>query len=244
MRARRGKQKKRPAWLDDIDPKFTMPRPRSVDRMLDIENEEVSQRDDAIEAAVAFRKEYEKAPMDQKPRIPYIAGYTDAANASPAMRAAGYEKWAGMTPQERYERSALGQSESFSMEGPSPGRAVLSDMAQGNSYWAGLARNIATGSPLPEARLPDMDAFEGQRWSNPANTSPLGETAEHVGGTHVGPNTPAKPPAATQRPLNWSEMDAGMQEKIQRIAEQNGVSVEEVLRQYYSAGGTGRRGRR
>lgn len=141
-------------------------------------NRELAARQEAMLAQVEGRKNLLNRRADEPlPTAPYIAGYTNMANASPEMRMQGYLEWVGKSPQQRYEDSALGAMDTMSMEGPSPGKAVLEDMAFGNSYWAGLARNIATGSPLPEAHLPRMDAEEGQPWSDPRRTSPMGEAA-------------------------------------------------------------------
>ena len=131
----------------------------SGDIGFDIDEEiadELAAKDAAIAAEVNALRKLRAMPWDKRKDLPYIAGYTDMANASDDMRAAGYAKWLGMTPQERYEASALGKADAFSMEGPSPGEARLKDMAFGNSYWAGVAKNIAYGKELPEARLPRL----------------------------------------------------------------------------------------
>lgn len=212
--ARRKSRKRKslvPEWLDDI-----LPRGSGFDQMM--------------RGAGGVETDPSK--------VPYIAGVTRTSSGN--FIPGGYERWLSKTPEQRYQESALGQSESFSMEGPSPGRAVLSDMAQGNSYWAGLARNIAYGKELPKANLPDMDAFEGQRWSDPGSTSPLGESAERVGGAHVGPNTPEREPLPTQRQLNWPEMSRELQQEIYEASQKSGRPVSEILSMYYAAGGTGR----
>ena len=139
---------------------------------------------------------------------PMIVGYTHTAWGNPIP--GGYERWKSMTPEQRYEASALGQADSFSMEGPSPGRAVLSDMAQGNSYWAGLAKNIAYGKELPKAVIPrGVIGIEGEQ--------PIGQTGELLQG------------ASRSRRIDWSQIPREQQRQILAYAEENGMTVEEVL---------------
>lgn len=184
MRARRGKRRVVPEWLSDFPQQTNrfgfMPQQSDIDSAMGGNTDIIAERaarEDALKAAVQYLREFGRTRPEDRAAVPRIAGYTDMAGGSPEMKARGFAEWLGKSPQQRYEDSALGQSESFSMEGPSPGRAVLSDMARGNSYWAGLARNVAYGAPLPEANLPRMGAAGGVE-----GEAPWARVGERAGG--------------------------------------------------------------
>ena len=175
--------------------------------------------------------------FDTEANTPYIAGvtHTGFGNRIPG----GFEEWLAKTPEQRFQDSALGKSLDYSTYIPTGTEKMAMDMtgdevAASDSYWGGLARNIMTGGPMPTAHLPSNVGVEGERR--------VGDSPGQMGGDlrniYDMLNKESRTP--TQRPLNWSELDRKTQEEVNRVSQESGLSVEEVLNRLRGKGWSGR----
>jgi hypothetical protein len=132
---------------------------------------EIAAQHFAKEEAVGTRNKLLATKTEDRPNIPYIAGYTDMANGTPDMRALGYARWLGMSPEQRFQASALGKALDFSNQQTANGKMAFEltgkEASRGKSYWAGLAKNVMYGGKLPTAVLPkfgdsDTSGVEGE----------------------------------------------------------------------------------
>jgi hypothetical protein len=167
-------------------------------------------------------------------RGPMIVGFTHTPWGNPIP--GGAERWARMTPEERFWASDLGKAFEMSQqydpeERRDPG-AFARKIASKGDYWGGLAKNIMRGSDLPEARVPFQGVTERK------NTVPTyGIEGEPLPGLEAQRAAAPKKRPRTQAPRNWSEIGRETQQKIKEAAEKMGITTEEALQLYYAVGG-------